>query len=146
MHVAAFVLPAFVEGLVAGAIAEAEDSERRVKAADKAARDEAKALARKEAAASPAKSADAPEERTADASFDWPVVVLTASREVSVHRPDAGLVLRLAPPRSLPAMPAGLAWMRVRDADGRRELREQQLGNPGSAARVARRFPPYVVP
>jgi hypothetical protein len=87
-------------------------------------------------AAAPAQSADAPEERKADASDDWPVVVLTANREVAVQRPDAGLVLRLAPPRSLPALPAGLAWMRVRDADGRRELREQQLGNPGSNAEM----------
>jgi hypothetical protein len=87
-------------------------------------------------AAAPMQSADAAEERTADANDDWPVVVLTANREVAVHRPDAGLILRLAPPRSLPAMPAGLAWMRVRDAAGRRELREQQMGNPGSNAEM----------
>jgi len=88
------------------------------------------------AAAPMVKSADAPEERTAGANDDWPVVVLTANREVAVYRPVEGLMLRLAPPRSLPAMPAGLAWMRVRDAAGRRELREQQMGNPGSNAEM----------
>jgi hypothetical protein len=55
---------------------------------------------------------------------------------VALHRPEQGLVLRLAPPRSQPALPAGLAWLRVRDAAGRRELREQQFDMPGSATEL----------
>jgi hypothetical protein len=70
------------------------------------------------------------------ASDDAPVVVLTPDREVVLHVPAEGLVLRLAPPRSQPALPAGLAWLRVRDAAGRRELREQQFGSPGSNAEI----------
>ena len=53
-----------------------------------------------------------------------------------LQRPAYGLVLRLAPPRSQPALPAGLAWLRLRDAAGRRELREQQFGMPGSATEL----------
>jgi hypothetical protein len=66
----------------------------------------------------------------------WPVVVLTPDREVSLHQPQRGLVLRLAPPRSQPALPPGLAWLRVRDTAGRRELREQQFDMPGSDAEI----------
>lgn len=51
VHVAAFVLPAFAEGVVEQAIAEAEANDERMKGADKAAREEAKELARTEAAA-----------------------------------------------------------------------------------------------
>jgi len=65
-----------------------------------------------------------------------PVVVLTPDREVVLQAPAQGLVLRLAPPRSQPAVPPGLAWLRVRDAAGRRELREQQFGSPGSSAEI----------
>jgi hypothetical protein len=67
---------------------------------------------------------------------EWHTITLLASRETELARPEPGVVLRLAPPRSLPAVPAGLAWLRVRDAAGRRELREQQLGNPGSPASI----------
>jgi hypothetical protein len=63
---------------------------------------------------------------------DWPIVVLQANREMVLPRPVHGVVLQLAPSRSEPALPAGLAWLRVRDAAGRRELREQQFGAPGS--------------
>jgi hypothetical protein len=67
---------------------------------------------------------------------EWPVVVLIPDHEVVLPAPAAGLVLRLAPPRSQPAVPPGLAWLRVRDAAGRRELREQQFGSPGSNAEI----------
>ena len=94
-----------------------------------------------------AKTAAAPERRREPASLDeaqrekassneWPVVVLTPDREIVLHAAAAGLVLRLAPPRSQPAVPPGLAWLRVRDAAGRRELREQQFGTPGSTAEI----------
>jgi len=72
----------------------------------------------------------------AAANDQSPVVVLTPDREVVLHVPPGGLVLRLAPPRSQPALPAGLAWLRLRDAAGRRELREQQFGSPGSNAEI----------
>jgi hypothetical protein len=74
--------------------------------------------------------------RDAASSVEWPVVMLMPDREVVLHAPAAGLVLRLAPPRSQPAVPPGLAWLRVRDAAGRRELREQQFGNPGTNAEI----------
>ena len=61
---------------------------------------------------------------------------LVPNREVVLQAPAEGLVLRLAPPRSQPAVPPGLAWLRVRDAAGRRELREQQFGSPGSSAEI----------
>jgi hypothetical protein len=85
-----------------------------------------------------AKSAPAQLEAREDAaaSEDSPVVVLTPDREVVLHVPARALVLRLAPPRSQPALPAGLAWLRIRDAAGRRELREQQFGSPGSNAEI----------
>jgi hypothetical protein len=73
---------------------------------------------------------------TGAATDETPVVVLAPEREVAIHVPAHGLVLRLAPPRSQPALPAGLAWLRVRDAAGRRELREQQFGSPGSNAEI----------
>jgi len=86
-----------------------------------------------------AKSAPAQLEARANmgaASDESPVVVLTPDREVVLRVPAQGLVLRLAPPRSQPALPAGLAWLRIRDAAGRRELREQQFGSPGSNAEI----------
>jgi hypothetical protein len=85
-----------------------------------------------------AKNAAAPAHarEEAAASDEWPVVVLTPDREVVVHAPTHGLVLRLAPPRSQPALPTGLAWLRVRDEAGRREMREQQFGTPGSSAEI----------
>jgi hypothetical protein len=85
-----------------------------------------------------AKSAPAQLEARANlaASDESPVVVLTPDREIVLHVPAQGLVLRLAPPRSQPALPAGLAWLRIRDAAGRRELREQQFGSPGSNAEI----------
>ena len=64
------------------------------------------------------------------------MAVLTPDREAVLRAPAGGLVLRLAPPRSQPALPSGLAWLRVRDAAGRRELREQQFGSPGSSAEI----------
>jgi hypothetical protein len=73
---------------------------------------------------------------TVAAEDEWRVVVLTPEREVSLHQPQRGLVLRLAPPRSQPALPPGLAWLRVRDTAGRRELREQQFDMPGSNAEI----------
>jgi len=85
-----------------------------------------------------AKNAAAPAQTRQEAavSDEWPVVVLTPDREVAVHPPTHGLVLRLAPPRSQPALPTGLAWLRVRDEAGRREMREQQFGTPGSSAEI----------
>jgi hypothetical protein len=64
------------------------------------------------------------------------VIVLTPNREIAVPRSERDLLLRLAPPRSQPAIPAGLAWLRVRDVAGRREIREQQFGSPGSSAEL----------
>jgi hypothetical protein len=84
----------------------------------------------------PASARESPDERAAAADTGWRVVVLSPVREAEIAMPAGGLVLRLAPPRSQPALPAGLAWMRVRDAAGRRELREQQFGNPGSSAEL----------
>jgi hypothetical protein len=81
-------------------------------------------------------AAPAPAREEAAANDEWPVVVLTRDREVLVHAPVHGLVLRLAPPRSQPALPTGLAWLRVRDETGRREIREQQFGTPGSSAEI----------
>jgi hypothetical protein len=85
-----------------------------------------------------AKDAAAPSQarEEAAASDEWPVVVLTPDREVVVHAPAHGLALRLAPPRSQPALPTGLAWLRVRDEAGRREMREQQFGTPGSSTEI----------
>lgn len=75
-------------------------------------------------------------EAASSAGDDWAVVVLTPAREVAVPRPPQGLIVRVTPPRSQPAIPPGLGWLRVRDAAGRRELREQQFGAPGSNAEV----------
>jgi hypothetical protein len=76
------------------------------------------------------------QEAASGAGDDWPVVVLTPAREVAVPLPPQGLIVRVAPPRSQPAIPPGLGWLRVRDAAGRRELREQQFGAPGSNAEI----------
>ena len=105
---------------------EVEDGARRDAPAAPA---EARAMAK--SAAVPARTRE-----EAAASDEWPVVVLTPEREVLVHLRANGVVLRLAPPRSQPALPTGLAWLRVRDEAGRRELREQQFGTPGSSAEI----------